>query len=371
VPVCCILAGMGFFAGHRSIFRTPPVALALASAALGGLVASGCGFDLQNVFTDTGGGQTTLTSSGGSGALGGGGAGGGNGGFVSTMTTTTGTGGDPTTTSTGSATSTTTSTGAGSDCGNGTCEPGENNGNCSEDCPPGTCVHSVCEPSQDPLQDGCTGPEADCVAAVCAQNGGCCNNEWNGECVGLANQLCNNLCCGDGACTGEQCDVCLSDCGSCPPAPTCPHTLCYGAANAEPLNTMDCYEPCVDELCAVIDMDSDNCCEPFVPVWSAECTTKVKGLCPGYTCIDEVCAAMPSCCTTNWTTACVDLVKTTASCGTTCDCAHSPCQEGDALVKGCNPCVDAVCAADEYCCDNSWDGYCVGEVGTMCGVDCN
>ncbi len=84
--------------------------------------------------------------------------------------------------------------------------------------------------------------------------------------------------------------------------------------------------------------------------------------------------AMPSCCSAHWTGACVALAAATASCGTACDCANDPCAEGPGgqpLDPGCDPCVAAVCALDTYCCNNDWDGICAGEVGTICGVQCN
>ena len=57
-------------------------------------------------------------------------------------------------------------------------------------------------------------------------------------------------------------------------------------------------------------------------------------------------------------------------CTTGCDCQHAPCDNGDALVAGCDPCVAAICASDPYCCDNNWDGICVAEVDDICGVIC-
>ena len=78
---------------------------------------------------------------------------------------------------------------------------------------------------------------------------------------------------------------------------------------------------------------------------------------------------MPDCCTDAWSPACVELAKT--ACSTPCDCAHSVCAEGDKLDAMCNPCVSAVCEADPFCCDASWDGLCKNEVGPICGIDCN
>ena len=51
-------------------------------------------------------------------------------------------------------------------------------------------------------------------------------------------------------------------------------------------------------------------------------------------------------------------------------CAHPLCDEGVALDETCDPCVASICAADPYCCDNSWDSLCVGEVESICGQTC-
>lgn len=256
-------------------------------------------------------------------------------------------------------------------CGDGVCDMalGETNALCPQDCA-GMCAHSICQPSQDPLDNNCD----PCVVSVCNQNPDCCNKGWGGDCVGLVNQLCNNACCGDGQCVGEQCDGCVDDCGHCPPGPTCAHSICKGSDNAAPLNTQNCFDPCMDLVCANINATTDNCCQPEPPAWSAECTDLAHNLCPEYTCIQDVCAALPTCCTGHWTAACVAKAVDTPSCKTSCDCAHDPCSagpDGTPLDAGCDPCVAAVCAADTYCCNNDWDGICVGEVGTLCGVQCN
>ena len=51
-------------------------------------------------------------------------------------------------------------------------------------------------------------------------------------------------------------------------------------------------------------------------------------------------------------------------------CGHSLCSSGSALAQSCHSCVTAVCTQDSYCCSNSWDSYCVDEVGTICGLTC-
>jgi hypothetical protein len=51
-------------------------------------------------------------------------------------------------------------------------------------------------------------------------------------------------------------------------------------------------------------------------------------------------------------------------------CSHSPCVTGAALVSGCEPAVTAVCAADSFCCNSSWDSICVGETTSIGGKAC-
>lgn len=42
-------------------------------------------------------------------------------------------------------------------------------------------------------------------------------------------------------------------------------------------------------------------------------------------------------------------------------CEHDGCALGEALVPGCSPCATAICAADPYCCNNTWDTQCVNQ----------
>ena len=51
-------------------------------------------------------------------------------------------------------------------------------------------------------------------------------------------------------------------------------------------------------------------------------------------------------------------------------CEHDMCAAGEALTNGCNPCVQQVCAADPSCCDGMWDETCVGYVWSVCQTDC-
>jgi len=51
-------------------------------------------------------------------------------------------------------------------------------------------------------------------------------------------------------------------------------------------------------------------------------------------------------------------------------CTHEICATGSALISGCESCVTQICASDSFCCANSWDSICVGEVSSICGVSC-
>lgn len=60
--------------------------------------------------------------------------------------------------------------------------------------------------------------------------------------------------------------------------------------------------------------------------------------------------------------------------GNTNSCAHDTCTYGAALTIGCgDPCVDTVCATDDYCCDvvnGEWDDICIDEAVDLCGAQC-
>ena len=112
------------------------------------------------------------------------------------------------------------------------------------------------------------------------------------------------------------------------------------------------------------------------------CTTgaKLTSGCDSATgnCVSKVCPVDPYCCGTSWDSTCVMEVRTVCkslkcaeSQGT---CAHSLCTSSTALVNGCDVlkanCVSAICAADSWCCTNSWDTICVGEVASVCAYNC-
>lgn len=241
-------------------------------------------------------------------------------------------------------------------CGDGACNGMETNMSCPQDCLP--CAHPVCQ-AGDKLALGCGDP---CVDMVCAQDTYCCDTAWDGQCVGAVKNVCGTDCCGDGMCSGEDCNSCPQDCGACPPPPECAHSVCVVGALLDPTK---CFDPCVDETC----MADAACCMGSPPAWNGDCTILAQMTCGPDPCVSAVCMQDPSCCDTDWTQACVDLAA--ATCMVSCTCAHPVCAEGPKLDPACDPCAAGICAADPYCCDNNWDNLCVGEVASICGINCN
>ena len=98
-------------------------------------------------------------------------------------------------------------------------------------------------------------------------------------------------------------------------------------------------------------------------------------------CAELLCASDPYCCAETWDATCVGEVA--SICGKSCDapppaedagpstCAHPVCASGGPLVSGCSPCATSLCAQDPYCCAVAWDATCVGEVASFCAQGCN
>jgi thermolysin len=93
--------------------------------------------------------------------------------------------------------------------------------------------------------------------------------------------------------------------------------------------------------------------------------------------VATVCAADSYCCNNGWDSQCVAEVRSISN-SVQCaeahgSCTHNLCTTGGALVSGCDTasCVDDICAADSFCCNNSWDAYCVAEVASICGKTCD
>lgn len=338
--VALVAIGMGACSTHAAeedLFGNPGSPSGAGGEGAGGGAAGG-GSPVSVSSASSSSSSAASSSSSGSGS-GSGGDGGGDGGGTGGMTSA-GSGG---------------AGGSMSMCGNGACDPGETTASCPDDCPAGPCEHVVCA-TGDKLALGCD----PCVDTVCGSDPFCCEMQWDGQCVNEAKSLCGVMCCGDGQCIDENCESCPMDCGVCPVDPTCAHSVCTAAG---PLSTSGCHDPCISTVCAM----KPSCCEGSPPMWDGACTTLAVACGPD-PCVQSVCDQMPTCCTDEWSSACVDLAET--SCNTPCDCPHSVCEQGVKLDPACDPCAAALCAADAYCCDAEWDGWCVGEVSSICGTVC-
>jgi hypothetical protein len=97
------------------------------------------------------------------------------------------------------------------------------------------------------------------------------------------------------------------------------------------------------------------------------------------TCAAKVCAADSFCCSNSWDSICVGEVQSVCkqSCtgggggGGGSTCAHSICNSGVKLTGSCDSCAAQICAEDSFCCNNKWDSQCVGEVSSICNESCN
>lgn len=276
---------------------------------------------------------------------------------------------------------------------------------CGGDCDDDGCIHSECDLGG-PLVSGCSA----CATAVCDDDAFCCGADWDVMCVDSAIELCDDVChaggcahdvCASGAPLEADCSVCVTDVcaadescctdlwdqrcidladnecnvdcdGSTPPPQGCAHDACV----AGPLLQDDCSS-CVTDVCAADSFcceagwdeacvqTADALCGCFAACEHAECATGAA-LAPGCsTCVDTVCETDDSCCSSSWTSTCTDLADSLCG-GCLNDCEHDLCEQGAALDPGCDPCVEEVCDADNFCCGSDWDGICVGLADDLC-----
>jgi hypothetical protein len=153
---------------------------------------------------------------------------------------------------------------------------------------------------------GCGEPE--CCALVCFLDSFCCNVEWDGICVGIAN-------------LSSECSMGLSpQCGS-PAAGDC-----FAADDSLP-------------GCADID------------------------------CCDNVCDEDPFCCQFTWDLICVEEAELYCS-RIPAGCGHP--EAGDCFKGHETPfctdlsCCETVCAQDFFCCDVQWDELCAEQAFDVC-----
>jgi hypothetical protein len=217
-------------------------------------------------------------------------------------------------------------------CGNDVCDATETCSSCTPDCGPcetggGNCGDFSCD-----LDESCETCPGDCGPCTGGESCGDFFCDFDEDCstCELDCGPCGGASCGDFFCDfDEDCSTCELDCGSCGGTGDCSHDVCTGGGPLDP-----------------------------------SCDA----------CTSAVCSADTFCCTDSWDTYCID--EATSLCGAACTggggggCAHDYCVAGGPLDPSCDPCVDAICFEDAFCCLDSWDSYCMDEVYTVCGELC-
>lgn len=96
-------------------------------------------------------------------------------------------------------------------------------------------------------------------------------------------------------------------------------------------------------------------------------------------CAAAVCAADDYCCNNTWDDLCISEVEQFCAAADSCSgggggsnpTCHDECVVGDPLDASCNGCVSAICNQDSYCCDTAWDDICINLVDQLCSPPCN
>ncbi len=102
-----------------------------------------------------------------------------------------------------------------------------------------------------------------------------------------------------------------------------------------------------------------------------DCCTQGNPGCTDADCCNAVCAVDSFCCQVAWDGICV--AEAVSICGISCQNAACPNPEHDCFTTGgvgCSDadCCNAVCIVDSFCCSVAWDGICVAEAISFCGA---
>lgn len=263
------------------------------------------------------------------------------------------------------------------DCCSGVCA---GDGKCAESCLDLAfeCTSDLqcCTGFCDPGSGRCNTPPCKPLGTTCAQNGDCCSEPANMQCVPVEDgtRFCMNETCRppDVPCTRD--DVCCSNrcvSGKCSKPCAAEGQSCDG-------DTPCCDGECQNGICQRACLSQKASCEASLDCCSGVCMFDVEVGGKVCSCSTDVCNTNENCCTGK----CIG-----GACKPSCvpqTCNHSECQLGGPLGQldsGGQPvpcpeqsgapydpaCVQQVCAADEYCCCNAWDAVCVSEAASLCG----
>ena len=157
--------------------------------------------------------------------------------------------------------------------------------------------------------------------------------------------------------------------GTCPQPGACclPDGSCFQGAEAD---GEDCvaaggFYPGPNTSCAQV-----ICPFPQCPSVGSCFAAHANGGCDSVQCCNLVCNNDFFCCNTEWDAICVNIA--TMVCDTPGSCGDASAGDCGAINNspGCNDvaCCSAVCAADSFCCDETWDSLCVDSAAELCGI---
>jgi hypothetical protein len=217
--------------------------------------------------------------------------------------------------------------------------------------------------------DVTAGSNGSCGTALCNAGPG-----WDGPTgVGSLNgsALDNGGACG---CNGKACgdDGCGNSCGSCASTAVCTSAgqCCTPQCSGKNCGPDGCGGTC--GTCGPGQACSANGTCTVIPCAHPICSGGAQLTTTCDPCAAEVCAADAFCCNTAWDSICVGEV--TSVCHQTCGsgpCEHALCVTGSKLTPSCDSCAGRICAADPYCCNNTWDAQCVSAVVSLCHESCD
>lgn len=235
----------------------------------------------------------------------------------------------------------------GSSEGDGT-DSGSDDGGSNDQC----CVET-------PGMPGC--PNQLLEDCVCGQDPFCCDNEWDGMCVGIGTDLC-----------GADCPAMEGDCCVAGNGTGCLDDDCEMAVCA-----VDSY-CCNGEWDGVCAAAAAGICETCGAADGDCCSANGMQGCNDDACVYSICdnngrAIDATCCTDAWTQACADSAAEVCQvCGGGID-PDDCCAANGNMGCGDETCEAAVCAADPFCCTDAWDENCAAEAAGICtlcgGVD--
>lgn len=187
---------------------------------------------------------------------------------------------------------------------------------------------------------------AACQAFVCAQDGFCCSNGWDGICanIALTNANAAGVCAGQTDCPGAS----GGGSGPCCTAHTglgCQNTACQTAVCA--IDAFCCSNQW-DAFCAATAVNNANAggaCAGISncpsPVLAPCCTAHPNLGCENAACQTAICNIDPFCCTSSWDAFCVAEATANANAGGACSgISNCPTGSGNPVTAG--DCQDAV-----------------------------